>query len=91
MNCLKCGVQIRDGQVFCPDCLKVMQAFPIAPGATVHIQKRPVRAPEKKPREQTPQEQIAGLKKVIRWMLLTIGVLTLAVALLAGMLLYRMG
>ena len=90
MNCMKCGVEIRDDQVFCPDCLKIMEAHPIAPGTSVHIPKRPARTPDKKSREMKPQEQIASLKRVIRWMLVTIGVLAVAVALLASLLLYRM-
>ena len=90
MNCMKCGVEIHEDQVFCADCLKLMEAYPVDPGTPVHIPKRPVRSVDKKARELKPQEQIAALKRVIRWMLLTIGVLTVAVALLASLLLYRL-
>ena len=90
MNCMKCGKEIPENAVFCPECLKGMESYPIAPGTHVQLPKRPAKAPEKKNREQTPAEQIASLKLVVRWMLVTIGVLVAAVAILSLLLLHRM-
>ena len=45
MNCMKCGREAPDGQVFCGDCLERMQAHPVKPGT-------PVLLPNKKPAAQ---------------------------------------
>ena len=31
MNCLKCGREIEEGQVFCNDCLVQMAKYPVKP------------------------------------------------------------
>ena len=87
VNCMKCGREIPDGQVFCPGCLEGMATYPIAPGTHVHIPKRPTKAPEKKAKELTPADQINLLKKSIRWLLVTVAVLAAALAILAFLLL----
>ena len=83
MNCMKCGREIQDGQVFCPGCLEVMEKFPIAPGVHIQIPRRPARAPEKKAKEIPPQVQIASLKKLIRWLWITVALLIAACGVLA--------
>lgn len=78
MACLKCGVEIPDTQVFCDHCLFVMEAYPVKPGAHVHLPKRasqPVeqKKPGKKKRVLPPEEQIALLRmKVLRTRLLAV-------------------
>ena len=89
MNCIKCGREIPDGQVFCPGCLEGIATYPIAPDTPVHIPKRPAKAPEKKAKELTPADQIKLLKKSIRWLLVTVAVLTAAIAILAALLLHE--
>ena len=89
MNCMKCGVQIDDDQVFCPDCLKIMAQNPVVPGTPVHIPKRPARQPDKKPREIKPQVQIAALKRRIRWLSGIIALLVILAALLAAALYFQ--
>lgn len=83
MNCMKCGQEIQDGQVFCPGCLEVMEKFPIAPGAHIQIPRRPARAPEKKVKEIPLQAQIASLKKLIRWLWIAVALLIAACGVLA--------
>ena len=89
MNCMKCGREIPEGQVFCAGCLEVMAACPVSPGTHVHIPKRPTKLSEKKSKELTPAEQIRLLKKAIRWLLVTVAVLTAAMGILAILLLQQ--
>ena len=72
MNCMKCGVEIQEGQVFCDHCLSVMAQHPVRPGTHIHLPKRAlaVETPKKAPKKKhvlSPEEQIASLKmKVLR-------------------------
>ena len=76
MNCMKCGAEIPEAQVFCDHCLEVMERYPIKPGTHVHLPKQnlipePARKPTKKKRAPTPEEQISALRiKVLRLRLL---------------------
>lgn len=78
MNCMKCGAEIPEGQVFCDHCLSVMDQYPVKPGAHIHLPKRttasdPAKKPVKKKRVPSPEEQIAALKmKVLRLRLLAV-------------------
>lgn len=73
MSCMKCGVDIPEGQVFCEHCLSVMESYPIKPDAHIHLPKRafaqdaqPKKAGKKK-RILSPEEQITALRmKVLR-------------------------
>lgn len=93
MGCLKCGRATEQNQVFCPDCLKVMQANPVKPDTPVHLYRREVA--EKKAiqkRQVKPEEQIQQLQKINRR--LTIAVVALAIVFVSvtsalGFLLYR--
>ena len=68
MNCVKCGRDVGEDQVFCGTCLEEMEQYPVSPGVAVHI---PAREPEtsvKKPQPKrrmvlTPSEQVLRLKK----------------------------
>ena len=76
MNCMKCGVEIPENQVFCDHCLSVMEQYPVKPGTHIHLPKRPAtpeaaKKPAKKKRTPTPEEQISALRmKVLRLRLL---------------------
>ncbi len=68
MNCMKCGRDIVEDAVFCPDCLADMERYPVKPGTVVLL---PTRAPApaaKKPvkRALPPEEQVRLLNKRIR-------------------------
>lgn len=83
MFCIKCGREIQEGQVFCPDCLEVMARFPVSPNAHAIIPRRPAK-PEKKPaREVKPEELIAGLKKRTRRLWVAVILLAAAVGVLS--------
>lgn len=40
LNCLKCGREIEEGQVFCNDCLVQMAKYPVKPGTAVQLPSR---------------------------------------------------
>ena len=78
MTCMKCGVDIPEGQVFCDHCLSVMEDYPIKTGAHIHLPKRAFDLEEpkkssKKKRTPSPEEQITALRlKVARLRLVTV-------------------
>ena len=85
MQCLKCGQELKTEQVFCDDCLKEMEKYPVSPNAAVHLPLRKESAPRKpqsRRRSITPEEQIKLLKKRL-WFLT--GVLVVTLALMAAM------
>ena len=82
MHCLKCGKDTKNEQVFCPQCLAVMDTYPVK--ADVHIQlpnnanrEGPKKAGKKR-RPPSLDEQLATLRRRNR---------RLVIALLVAMLL----
>ena len=87
MNCMKCGRQLKDEQVFCPDCLAVMAEYPVKPGTPIQLpnhSETPV-TPQKHTRRKIrkPEEQIARLRTTVRWLTLALLVVLLAFAVTA--------
>ena len=90
MNCLKCGKEIEEKQVFCDSCLAVMEKFPVKPETKIYLPKNAPVAPVKKsaPRKKTlsPEERILRLKKAIHilciMLVVAISALVLSIALL---------
>ena len=78
MNCLKCGAETPEDQVFCDHCLSVMEQYPVKPGTHIHLPKRPAssepaKKPGKKKRSLSLEEQNALLRsKVLRLRLLAV-------------------
>ena len=71
LNCLRCGREIDEGQVFCNDCLVKMAKYPVKPGAAVLLPSRGGDAASKKVHSRrrgkaAPEEQLKALKKRIR-------------------------
>lgn len=70
MNCMKCGRETPGEQVFCENCLRTMEKYPVQPGTAVKLPQRKEttvirRAPKR--RTVNPEEQIKVLKtRVIR-------------------------
>ena len=65
MQCMKCGRDLDDGQVFCGFCREDMEKYPVKPGTVVLLPQyvqynQPKRAPV---RIVTHEEQIKRLKK----------------------------
>lgn len=82
MNCMKCGVEIQEGQVFCDHCLSVMAQHPVRPGTHIHLPKRPV----KKKRTPSQDEQISTLKMKVLRLRLTAAILAFLFCVATGFL-----
>ena len=72
MHCMKCGREIQEKQVFCPDCLAHMSENPVKAGTAVKL---PLRATDanvlkkrylRKRRERSEEEQLLHQRLVIR-------------------------
>lgn len=92
MNCIKCGKECKDPQVFCNECLADMERYPVKPNITVQLPVRPATpAVKKKPRREKyvkPEDKIRHLKFQLRCLLVALFVSLTAFALTAGMMLY---
>ena len=71
MNCMKCGRDIEENQVFCGICLEEMGRYPVKPGIAVQLPHRrdspvPKKTHIRRRQPPTPEEQILRLKKRIR-------------------------
>ncbi len=89
MGCLKCGGNTADKQVFCKDCLDVMQQYPVKQDTPIQLPAREYATHEKKAtprREQTPAEQLGLLRRMVKWLVAIIVLLSLLLS-LTGMLL----
>ena len=87
MNCLKCGREISDGNVFCQDCRAVMEKYPVKPTTSLQLPRRSEQEIPKKTskrRKVSPEERIRKQKKIIRRMALVIAVLFVVICVLAG-------
>ena len=81
MNCMKCGRELKDNGVFCSRCRTDMDHYPVKPNTVVQLPQRSQevvvkKAPRK--RELTPEEQLARLRKSIRWLALLLTVALMA-------------
>ncbi len=83
MQCLKCGRRIEDGQVFCADCLQVMEATPVKSDAAVVIPNRPALRRSDFAKAVKPEEIIDKLQHTIHR--LTIACICLGVLLAAAL------
>lgn len=78
MNCMKCGVEIPEKQVFCERCLAAMEAYPVKPDAHIHLPKREdaaeiAKRSAKKKRAPNAEEKISALRmKLLRLRLVTV-------------------
>lgn len=93
MNCLKCGKETSNGQVFCPDCQQVMQQYPVKPGTAIHLPHRDTAADKKQydpRREPSRADTIAQLRRMIHWLTATVAVLSVLLLLTASMLIHTL-
>ena len=91
MNCMKCGTQIPENQVFCDHCLELMEQYPVKPTVHIHLPKRAlaedvVRKPVKKKRTLTQEEQIAALKLKVLRLRLVAAILAFVICVVSGFL-----
>lgn len=87
MNCMRCGREIEEEQVFCADCLANMEKYPVKPGTAVQLPRRQTAAPMRKaaPRKKTLtlEEQVLKLKKQVKRLVVCLVLLLLIAAALA--------
>ena len=85
MQCMKCGQDVENGNVFCPVCLGDMKKYPVRPGTVVQLpkhQEAPPRRPLPKRKQPPPlEEQIKVLRK---WVRVLAAALTVTLLLLIG-------
>lgn len=82
MNCMKCGRETQGSNVFCPSCLADMAASPVPAGTPVQIPMRPTPASVhrnvSRKKSPTPEEQLAGLRRALRGLAISVAALALA-------------
>ncbi len=90
MNCIKCGVEVPEIQVFCENCLADMEKYPVKPDVTVNLPHRaetPVS--KKKVRRQrvlSPEEQLRRTKYNLRLTRVALAVVFICFLLVSAML-----
>ena len=76
MNCMKCGQETENEQVFCQHCLQIMEKYPVRPGTVVLLPRRREAVVKKVVKRHTiaPEEQIKALRKRLRilWIVLVV-------------------
>ena len=81
MNCMKCGRETVNNQVFCNECLADMEKYPVRPGTVIHLpRRREDTFVKKSPRRKSlpaPEEQVKILKKQVRRLRFTVLIFTL--------------
>ena len=88
MNCMKCGREVEEGQVFCQECLAQMETEPIRISTPVHIPRQPSKGAAVHRPGFHPDEEIKRLERSNER--LRIWVILLAMAtLLLGMAVYH--
>lgn len=80
MNCMKCGKETQSDQIFCTECLAIMEKYPVKPGAVVQI---PAQPPKKQQHHRRPvlsaEEQVKRLTRRVHTLTLTV-ILTCTIA-----------
>ena len=83
MNCMKCGREVEDGQVFCQDCLTQMEAEPIRIATPVHIPRQPSKGATTHRAVHHPEEEVRRLEKANEKLRVWVILLAMATLLLA--------
>ena len=83
MNCMKCGREVEEEQVFCPDCLTLMESDPVHISTAVHIPRQPTRSAT--PRRSTlhPEDDVRRLERSNEKLRMWVILLALSTVLLA--------
>lgn len=85
MNCLRCGKETEENQVFCKECLEDMERHPVKPGTPIQLPNRKVRGITKRSSFRVAaskwEDQIFRLKYTIFWLILVVILLIAALAL----------
>ena len=85
MNCMKCGRETQDENVFCQDCLMEMEKYPVLPETVVLLPRRRESTVVKKLSTRhipTAEEQISELREWVRILLVVVVICIVAIALM---------
>lgn len=92
--CLKCGNKIGEKAVFCEQCLKETEHYPVKPDAKIFLPPRTAPSITKKapPRRKsvTPEEKISRMRKAIQILSIVLAASLIALALSVALLLESM-
>ena len=85
MNCIRCGKELENEQVFCDECQAEMEQHPVKPGTPIQLPARETRKIPKRTNfrlaESKWQDKIFRLKMLINFMSVLIVLLLAALAL----------
>ena len=92
MYCLKCGRDTAGEQVFCSQCLKAMEQYPVKPGTAIQLPHHEDAPFSRKAyrRMPTAEEQLSHMGKTVRFLGLLVAVLSLLLCLTAGFLIHTL-
>ena len=85
MNCMRCGRETLEENVFCQDCLLEMEKFPVRPDTVVLLPRRKEISIVKKITKRhipTAEEQIGILRKYVMILSIALAVCIVAIALM---------
>ena len=82
MNCLRCGRETENQQVFCKTCLEYMSHYPVKSDTPIYLPVRNAKdAPRKqhirRRRERTAEEMVVILRKRVRFLAAVCLILTM--------------
>ena len=83
MNCMKCGREVEDGQVFCQECLAEMETDPIRISTPVHIPRQPTKGTAAHHPVYHPEEEARRLERSNERLRVWVILLAMATLLLA--------
>ena len=83
MNCIKCGRELEEGQVFCEECLEVMERDPVKITAPVVIPSQPVKKPNYRRPVVNPEEEVKRLLYVNQNLIMALVLVSIAAVLFA--------
>ena len=83
MNCMKCGRELKEGQVFCDECLEGMEKEPVKINTPVLIPAQPKDAPTHRRPVMNPEEEVKRLEKINQNLILFLILTTVAMILFA--------
>lgn len=89
MNCLRCGRETVNEQVFCEKCQATMKKYPVKPGTAVHLPDR--KALENRPqvqhlRQPTAEELLPQLRRTVRILVAAVVLLSVSLGITAWLL-----
>ena len=91
MSCMRCGKEMEESLVFCPECLADMERHPVKPGTPIQLPVRNNDNGTKRARfrlaESKWMDKIFLLKYIIFWLVVLVVLLAAALAICICMLL----